>query len=720
MGYLKRRLFAVGLLIVAVAIVTSVVLFFFGQKLEVSSTSTVMVNQPYNVHFSKVIKEKGIEDQAIYVTDANGNQVEAAITLQDNLQSLVIENLKEGQYILHVEGQAFEQKSLKNQNREIEFKVINQMEKISSLQDLEDYFQTVLNRETQNRGLAATAFEESETVETKADQASTEAGSTYSSTNNQVEEIEEGDIVVTDGRFIYSIIDNEIVITDAAKPKLKIASKVRLDSTSYPIQLMLHNDMLIVISDQYMETKKEGYVSGITLTKAIFYDVKEAANPKLIREIGQDGNMNGVRKYEDTLYIVTNKIPDYWLLSEEEDIELRPYTYDSTEGKELEPIGIEQMTILPGSSEPNYTIISAINLDNFENAKVETKGFLGGSSALYMSKDALYLTSANYAPASSEKEATAKIAADIAILPFGAANTDIFKFAIEGTKVEYKATTSITGTILNQFSMDEYKGFFRVATTEGNSFGNTGEASKNHLFIYNENLEKVGEVKDLAKGEKIYSARFMGDKAYIVTFKQVDPLFVIDLQNPKQPEVLGELKIPGFSNYLHPLDENHLIGIGHDTETRVDSGSKQPFTTTTGIKVSLFDITDYANPKEQDSVVIGGRGTTSEVQYNHKALFRNEQYQYYGFPISVYEPKGEYDVQYKGSGAVVYKITAENGIELKGDLIAPAQKGVEYEEWESGITRLIYIGETFYTVSRKEVKSFDLQNFKEISSVEIK
>ncbi|MFC7686155.1 beta-propeller domain-containing protein [Ureibacillus sp. GCM10028918] len=722
---MKRRFFAGGILLVTLAIVASVVFFFFGQKLEVSSASTVMVKQPYHVHFSKVIGGNSIEDQAIYVTNENGDRVNAVITLQENQKSLTIENLMPGQYVLHVEETAFEQKSIHTKKQVIEFKVLEKIEKVSSVQDLQDYFQSILNRETKNGEFTTAVAEESSDTSNlsgASDKATAEAGSgpSYSSTNNQVEEIEEGDTVVTDGKFIYSIIDNQVVITDVTKPQLKVASKITLDSNSYPMQLMIHNDMLIVIMDQYIETKKDGYVNGISMTKAAFYNVKDATNPQLIREIGQDGYMNGIRKYENTLYIVTNKTPNYWLLSEQENVELRPYTYDSEESEELKPMEIDKLTILPGSSEPNYTIISAINLANFKNEKVETKGFLGGSSALYMSKDALYLTAVNYLPATFEGNGTSKIAADVAIMPVGAGNTDIFKYSIDGTNVEFKASTSITGTILNQFSMDEHEGYLRVATTEGNLFGNPEETSKNHLFIYNENLEKVGEVTDLAKGEKIYSARFMGDKAYIVTFKQVDPLFVIDLENPEQPEVLGELKIPGFSNYLHPLDENHLIGIGYDTENRVDSVSKEPFTTTAGMKISLFDITDYANPKEQDSVVIGGRGTYSEVEYNHKALFRNEQYSYYGFPVSIYEGKGEYEVEYKGTGALVYEITAEKGIKLKGDLVKPSKEGEEYEDWESVILRLMYIDDTLYTISREDVKSYDLQTFKEMSSVQFK
>lgn len=716
---MKRKFYAGGILLLTIIII-SFVFILFNNKLEVNASTTVFVNQPYNVHFSHSITSKSIDNEMIYLTNANGEKVNASMKLQQNKQSLSIENLPTGEYVLHVEKKAFEKASITTDKQTIEFKVIEKLEKLTSVQQLEDFFQTVLNQEKQIAKDSITTVEESAEM-AKSDKASSNQEASYSTTNNQVKEIEEGDIVVTDGKFIYSIIDNQIVITDASNPKsMQVASKITLDVNSYPSQLMIHDNMLIVILDEYVEMKENDYVSGNSMTTVAFYNVKDAKNPKLIREVSQDGYMNGIRKYNDVLYIVTNKTPNYWLLREGEDVELRPYMYDSSKSDEMEPMDIDKLTILPGTSEPNYTVISAIDLNNFENEEIETKGYLGGSSTLYMSKNALYLTGLDYLPIAftEEKVATSKVT-DMAIMPV-ATSTDIYKFAINGTKIDFVASTSITGNILNQFSMDEHDGYFRIATTEGNTWGGTNETSKNHLFIYDEQLKKVGEVTDLAPGERIYSARFMGDKAYVVTFKQVDPLFVIDLQNPEQPKVLGELKIPGFSNYLHPLDENHLIGIGYDTETKVDSYSKQPFTTTTGIKVSLFDITDYSNPKEQDTVVIGGRGTYSEVEHNHKVLFRNEQYNYFGFPVSIYEPKGEYEVKYKGAGALVYEITAENGIQLKGDLVTPAKEGEEYENWEAMITRLLYIDDALYTVSRNEVKSYNLQNFNSIGRVKLK
>jgi len=232
-------------------------------------------------------------------------------------------------------------------------------------------------------------------------------------------------------------------------------------------------------------------------------------------------------------------------------------------------------------------------------------------------------------------------------------------------------------------------------------------------MIYDENLNEVGKLTDLARGERIYSARFMGEKAYIVTFRETDPLFVIDVADPKNPTVLGELKIPGFSNYLHPLDDTHLIGIGYDTKVEIDSYSKQPIVYTMGMKISLFDVTDVENPIEVDNEIIGGRGTYSEVQHDHKALYRDQKKGHYGFPISIYD-----EDQYVGSGALVYHITPK-GIELAGDFVKKAQ-GEQYEDWETTIRRLLYIDNTLYTIANHEITAYNKQNFNKQGSIVLK
>lgn len=227
-------------------------------------------------------------------------------------------------------------------------------------------------------------------------------------------------------------------------------------------------------------------------------------------------------------------------------------------------------------------------------------------------------------------------------------------------------------------------------------------------------MEQVGSVEDLAQGERIYSARFLGDKAYMVTFKETDPLFVIDVSTPSAPAVLGELKIPGFSNYLHPLGDDHLIGFGSDTHL-VPSKEGEARVVTGGMKISLFDVSDFENPLEKDTEIIGGQGTSSALQYDHKALFTHQEKNLYGFPINIYrETAGDF-IEFEGQGAMIYTITPE-GISQTANLLKEGSG--QYEDWESMIQRIIYIDETLFTIANSEIKSYDLNTFEIQDAIE--
>lgn len=372
---------------------------------------------------------------------------------------------------------------------------------------------------------------------------------------------------------------------------------------------------------------------------------------------------------------------------------------------------VDKIRMLPESNEPNYLIVSAIDMSNVKSNAWKTESFLGNSGQLYMSENAIYIASMNHYRFWPALESTSLEDTVTSTMPVNQnSETTIYKISIDKTAVKMTAQGKVAGSVLNQFSMDEHDGHVRIATTEGSAWGTTAN-SKNHLFILDGNLKQVGAVNDLAKGERIYSARFMGDKAYLVTFKETDPLFVIDTKNPKAPKVLGELKIPGFSNYLHPIGENHLLGIGYDTEVKMEEGSKEPIVYTKGMKLSLFDVTDFNNPKEQQAVIIGGRGTYSPVQYDHKALFRDSRQNYYGFPVTIYSPTDEEDqLKYEGTGAHIYKVTTK-GIELAADMIEKARPGEQYEDSYNVVQRLLYIEDELFTVSRSKVTSFNGKTF---------
>lgn len=698
------KFFGMGLVASLVAVL-AFGYFMFAKNTEVQATGILFEGETYSVTLKQPIAEKSLTDGSVLVMDDNGKNAKVKLSVDKAGTTLSVDGLNIGKYTLQIKQTAYAKKVKSQQDQSVVLEVVRKVEKITSTEDLKDYFKAFLAQENavSNR-FNDMVSEESAMSESKSDLGS--GGSSYSTTNNQVEGIEEGDITITDGQSIYTIVDNKVVIVDAET--LKVTKRLMVGKDIYPSHLMLHDKTLIVGYTTYVQTQKEPHYDGKSVTKIAFYDVKDAKNPTLVREVGHDGDITNIRKAGNYLYVVSSRMPNYWLLQETPDVELRPSTYD---GEKETIMSVDKIRMLPESKEPNYLIVSAIDVSNVESNAWKTESFLGNSGQLYMSENAIYIASTNHYGIWPAMERTSLDDTVSSTMPASHNNeTAIYKLSIDKTTVQMTAQGKVPGSVLNQFSMDEHDGHVRIATTEGSAWGTTAN-SKNHLFILDENLKQVGAVNDLAKGERIYSARFMGDKAYLVTFKETDPLFVIDTKNPKAPKVLGELKIPGFSNYLHPIGENHLLGIGYDTEVRMEEGSKEPVVLTKGMKLSLFDVSDFNNPKEQQAVVIGGRGTFSAVQYDHKALFRDPRQSYYGFPVTIYSQTDEEDqLKYEGTGAQIYKVTPK-GIELAADMIEKARPGEQYEDSYNVVQRLLYIDDELFTVSRSKVTSFNGKTF---------
>ena len=229
----------------------------------------------------------------------------------------------------------------------------------------------------------------------------------------------------------------------------------------------------------------------------------------------------------------------------------------------------------------------------------------------------------------------------------------------------------------------------------------------------------IGKLENLAKGENIYSVRFMGNRAYMVTFVQTDPLFVIDLEDPTNPYVLGELKIPGFSNYLHPYDETHIIGFGQDTEENEFGG-----VITTGMKMALFDVSNPNNPIEMFSEKIGESGTYSELLNNHKALLFSKEKNLIAFPIYITEETEDYISKLKFQGAIVYNFDLENGFVKKGEIAhqkinEDVEDGYYDYDYKKLVKRILYIGNSLFTMSNDLIKSTNIETMEEQGTIEI-
>lgn len=545
-------------------------------------------------------------------------------------------------------------------------------------------------------------------------------GGGFSSTNVQVEGIDEADTVKTDGQHIYYLRNNEIVIVKADKGSMGVVSEIGyLESALYPTELYIQDNMLIVMGSSY---NNRG-----SFTKAIIYDVTDKASPKVKRIIEQEGYYITSRKKGNELHILSS----HNLYANEGGTVLPAYrdTADSDVYKSISPSDI---MIYPRY--PSASVVIAASVDISKDEPLNISSFIGNAENTYMSMDSLYLTYQEMpyympmpmprpmiepAPESTTEDNIAPPRESMSILPAPQTlTTTIKKFDVNETKITYRAQNKINGYVLNQFSMGEHDGYFRVAYTTDHWDFKDGSS----VTVFDKDMKKTGSLDNIAPGERIYSARFIGDRAYMVTFKTTDPFFVIDLKTPSTPKMLGYLKIPGYSDYLHPYDENHIIGFGKDA---VEVNEVAYYL---GMKIALFDVTDVANPVQKDMEQIGDRGTESEVLHNHKALMYDKSRGIMGFPISVakvdpsvkpniygFPPYGEQVFQ----GAYIYQVSADKGIDLKGTITQMNDFNPYLYSYDNSINRVIYIDDTIYTLSNNAIMATDLNTMNNLSTVKI-
>lgn len=572
----------------------------------------------------------------------------------------------------------------------------------------------------------------------------TQAISDYSTTNLQVQGVDESDVVKTDGQYIYQVNSQKVVIIKANPPeKMEIVSRIEFGKSFNPAELYLDKNRLVVIGNSYNEPliplpkdgKKPDIINyqtkmGMYTVKAMVYDITRRSKPELIRELEIEGGMVSSRRIDSKVYIVSNSyIYNYFNQNSEE---TQPVYRDSVKGKDYIKIDFSSIQYFPEYVSPNYMIIASIDInDSKKEAQIST--YLGSGQDIYVSNNNLYVALPKH-----EKTETIEPQPKISVPAIGvivpgfrySPNTLIYRFKLLNGNVKCSAAGEVKGRILNQFSMDEHNNYFRIATTSDEANQKGEYVSKNNLYILDMDMKLTGSILDIAPGERIYSTRFMGDRGYMVTFKTVDPLFVLDLKNPKNPSILGALKIPGYSQYLHPYDENHIIGFGKDTVEIKNKVEGSTFTNAyyLGMKVALFDISDVNNPIEKFSVKIGDRGTDSELLWNHKALLFSKEKGLLAFPIAVYELKDTSNQEqlsygtFAFQGAYVYNIDKDKGFELKGKITHMTEedykKAGQYEySWEKMIQRILYIGDNLYTVSSGRLKANRMDNLKEIGEL---
>jgi len=549
------------------------------------------------------------------------------------------------------------------------------------------------------------------------------SGADYSATNIQVSSVDEADTVKTDGEYLYIVSGNRTIIVKAYPPEeARVLCEIEFEGM--PIGIFINGDRLVVFEaevpdyDSPVATERRMsyiyYPSAGTSIKV--YDVSDREDPVLQRELSVDGRYISSRMIGDYAYVVVNDR----VYDEEGEVRL-PVIYSGDEEHEIPAADIYYCDV-PDYSYMYTTIIAINTQDDEEEPTVETI-LLGASSNLYVSPNNIYLTIPLWGRSVG-----------------GFHKTSIHRIQIEDGDIDYVASGEVPGRVLNQFSMDEHDDHLRIATTTRGqaitrgwrvladefsaALGGTDtpapQPSLNHVYVLNMDLDVVGSVEGLAPTERIFSARFMGDRAYLVTFEIIDPLFVIDLEDPEDPRVLGELKITGYSDYLHLYDENHLIGIGKET-IEAESGD---FSWFQGVKISLFDVSDVEEPEEIYKYEIGHRGTESPVLRDHKAFLFDRSRNLMVLPVLVAEidesdfPDGVPDWAYGKpvwQGAYVFDISPDDGITLRGGIThvdSPDKLEQRRYSFSSpySVTRSLYIGDVLYTISEALIKMNDLDD----------
>ena len=533
-----------------------------------------------------------------------------------------------------------------------------------------------------------------------------------SDTNVQVEGVQEGDIIKNDGKYIYINTNKGLKIIDSSPQAPEIVNTIAIPENTSISEIFSSGNKLIVIGQNnyfYIMDKPARDSMGVIepsimppryyedRTNVLIYNIEDINKPILEREYLFDGNYLSGRVIDDSFYLINNKYLNLgYRYYDNYDIDIPLPYYTDVLNNERNEFGYDEIKYFPNYIDTRYMYTIGIDLSD-TSSKPDVDVFLGGTDTIYVSKGNLYaaVTDYSYDYRTSQLEEFS---------PEYSTSTVIYKFELNKGKIGKAVQGEVPGAIINQFSMDEHKDTFRIATTTGDMWRNT---SKNNVYILDESLKVVGKLEGLAEGERIYSTRFAGDRVYMVTFRQVDPLFVIDTSNPRAPELKGMLKIPGYSTYLHMVDEDHILGFGYDTEESQWGG-----TVTGGLKISMFDVSNVNKPKETFTEVIGRAGTYSELLYNHKALMFSLDKGLMAFPLSRAAENYKSDF----NGAYVYNVSHDS-ISLRNTI---THKESEFESYGDNIKRIIYIGDYLYTFSENKMQIHSINTNSKVNELLIK
>ena len=531
---------------------------------------------------------------------------------------------------------------------------------------------------------------------------SKEGGKDYSTTNLQMEGVDESDIAKIDGSYIYTVEDKYIVITDIRDGKLEEVTRFLpkdCGAADRVMEIYVDGDQLILVVQGYEtslgESSKAGSdkensdkessdeeiavsdasedsafcykMNGKSTTQIQVYSIVDRKNPEFEGRLIQDGYYNTSRKIGDVVYLFTQ----YHMTSDVTSyVEKKHGVEDLKEGNGVsslaeavipkvngEKVAASEI-YLPESSGESGILVSSLDV-NKPDKVLDSKLVISGYAQTYISKDALYLYEEDYD---------------------GAMITNIAKFALDEGRISGVAAAAVSGYVRDTFAINASDGYLRVLTTDYST-----EDEVNALYILDENMKLTGQLTGIAPGEEIYAARFMGNTGYFVTYRNTDPLFTVDLSDPAKPEIIGELKVTGFSEYLHFWDDTHLLGIGYESDE--NTGNIE------NIKLSMFNIENPGEVTEEAKLVLKDVDY-SEALYDYKSVIISKDKNLIGLVCE----------DYSGSRTKqTYQIYSyENGT-FKKQAEIPGINGVNYEN-----VRGMYSGNVFYLWINDNITSYDM------------
>lgn len=504
---------------------------------------------------------------------------------------------------------------------------------------------------------------------------SKEGGEDYSTTNLQMEGVDESDIAKIDGSYIYTVEDKYIVITDIRDGKLKEVTRFLpkdCGASDRVMEIYVDGDQLILVVQCYETSLEEDSafcyeMNGKSTTQIQVYSIVDRKNPEFEGRLIQDGYYNTSRKIGDVVYLftqynMTSDVTSY--VEKKHGVEaLKEGNGASSLAEAVIPkVNGEKVAAseiyLPESSGESGILVSSLDV-NKPDKVLDSKLVISGYAQTYISKDALYLYEEDYD---------------------GAMITNIAKFALDEGRISGVAAAAVSGYVRDTFAINASDGYLRVLTTDYST-----EDEVNALYILDENMKLTGQLTGIAPGEEIYAARFMGNTGYFVTYRNTDPLFTVDLSDPAKPEIIGELKVTGFSEYLHFWDDTHLLGIGYESDE--NTGNIE------NIKLSMFNIENPGEVTEEAKLVLKDVDY-SEALYDYKSVIISKDKNLIGLVCE----------DYSGSRTKqTYQIYSyENGT-FKKQAEIPGINGANYEN-----VRGMYSGNVFYLWINDNITSYDM------------